>query len=144
MNCRILSFNQPSPLSILLSATAIPTDHQINDTLTGWSHKTARHFAIQQADQITHKYASTRQQFCTRAIMMPGLQPASIWSAPGLTAGDGFVIRGSGGWKGRYAGSSVCYSAVIVTARAARQQAVMINHRGHGNAPPEKEKIIGR
>ena len=98
MNCRILSFNQPSPLSILLSATAIPTDHQINDALTGLSHKTASHFAIQQTDQITHKYASTRQQFCTRAIMVPGLQPASIWSAPGLTAaGDGFVIRGAGG-----------------------------------------------
>jgi alpha-beta hydrolase superfamily lysophospholipase len=26
----------------------------------------------------------------------------------------------------------------------AGMQAVMINHRGHGNAPPEKEKIIGR
>jgi hypothetical protein len=124
MNCRILSFNQPSPLSILLSATAIPTDHQINDALTGLSHKTASHFAIQQADQITHKYASARQQFCTRAIKVSGLQPASIWSAPGLTAGDGFVIRGQ-------------------VVEKAGMQAVMINHRGHGNAP-EKEKIIGR
>ena len=87
------------------STIAIPTDHQINDALTGLSHKTARHFAIQQAAQITHKYASARQRFCTRAIKVPGLQPASIWSAPGLTSGDGFVIRGSGGWKGRYAGS---------------------------------------
>ena len=126
------------------SATAIPTDHQINDALTGLSHKTASHFAIQQADQITHKYASTRQQFCTRAIKMSGPQPASIWSAPGLTSG-GWVCDSVVRWlRGRNSGSSVCYSAVIVTARAARQQAVMINHRGHGNAPPEKGKIIGR
>ena len=86
--CIIIFFiNQSFPLSILLSATAIPTDHQINDALTGLSHKTASHFAIQQADQITHKYASARQQFCTRAIKVSGPQPASIWSAPGLTSG---------------------------------------------------------
>ena len=87
------------------STIAIPTHHQINDALTGLSHKTASHFAIQQADQIPRRHASARQRFCTRAIKMSGPQPASIWSAPELTAGDRFVVRWWGGWKGRYAGN---------------------------------------
>ena len=52
----------------------------------------------------------------------------------------GWVCDSGFRWlRGRNSGSSVCYSAVIVTARAAPQQKAP----GHDNAP-EKEQVIRR